>query len=80
MQLKVILTLGSLVAMAVVFFFIKHFQAKENQPASTSTDEYFLSTQSESNDRVVASGLDKITEDVSYLLDDSKLNYPRERA
>ncbi|WP_165501809.1 cell division protein ZipA C-terminal FtsZ-binding domain-containing protein [Pedobacter frigiditerrae] len=44
------------------------------QPSSTAN--YFISTQSESNERIQNLGLDKASEDASYLLDTTKLSFP----
>lgn len=46
-------------------------------PKSSSTKSgYFISTQSESNERVKSLQLDKRSEDVSYILDTSRLTFP----
>lgn len=39
-------------------------------------DDYFVSTQSESNERLVNLGLDKTSEDASHILDTTKLSFP----
>lgn len=44
------------------------------QPSSTA--KYFISTQSESNERIQNLGLDKISEDASHILDTTKLSFP----
>lgn len=42
-------------------------------------NDYFISTQSQSNDRVSALNLNKALEDVSYILDASKLSFPTKK-
>ncbi|RZK54752.1 MAG: hypothetical protein EOO91_15375, partial [Pedobacter sp.] len=42
----------------------------------TSSGNYFFSTQSESNERIQNLGLDKTSEDASYILDSTKLSFP----
>lgn len=47
------------------------------RPKSKSVlDDYFISTQSQTNDRVKNLNLDKASEDASYILDTNKLTFP----
>ena len=46
------------------------------QKPKSELDNYFISTQSQSNDRVMNLNLDKPSEDASYILDASKLSFP----
>ncbi len=48
------------------------------RPKSKSVlDDYFISTQSQTNDRVKNLNLDKASEDASYILDTNKLSFPK---
>jgi cell division protein ZipA len=58
------------ILIAGVCFFI--FRAKDKP----SLDDYFISTEGQSNDRVKSLNLDKPTEDASYILDVNKLSLP----
>lgn len=50
---------------------------QNNQKAKSGTDDYFISTESESDDRVKKLDLDKHSEDASHILDISKLAIPQ---
>ncbi len=59
-----------LLLLGLTAYFI--FKPKNN----SVLDDYFISTQSQTNDRVKNLNLDKASEDVSYILDTNKLSFP----
>lgn len=61
--------LGLLVLSVFVYFVFR-------QKSKSVLDNYFISTQSQSNDRVRNLNLDKPSEDASYILDATKLSFP----
>ncbi len=62
--------ISGLLALAVIAYII--FRPK----SKPELDNYFISTQSQSNDIVKDLNLDKPSEDASYILDASKLSFP----
>jgi cell division protein ZipA len=67
MTIYIILGLLALAVFAYFFF---------RQKPKSELDNYFISTQSQSNDRVKNLDLDKPSEDASYILDTNKLSIP----
>ncbi|MEL6589469.1 MAG: cell division protein ZipA C-terminal FtsZ-binding domain-containing protein [Bacteroidota bacterium] len=65
-----IIIAGLLIIGALVYF---NFKAKSQD----STDQFFISTQSQSKERIKGLNLDTPSEDASYILDKSKLNFPQ---
>ncbi len=63
-----------IIAGLLVIGLVSYFLSKP-KPKS-KLDNYFISTQSESNERVKMLSLDKPSEDASYLLDVTKLSFP----
>jgi cell division protein ZipA len=61
--------LGLLVLAVIAYFFFR-------QTSKSEMDNYFISTQSQSKDRVKNLNLDKPSEDASYILDTNKLSFP----
>lgn len=59
-----------ILAISVLAYFV--FRPKPK----SELDNYFISTQSQSNDRVKNLNLDKPSEDASYILDTNKLSFP----
>lgn len=70
---KVIITI---IGILILGGFIYHF-LKPNNPSNN--DEMFISTQSQSTDRVKNLNLDQPSEDVSYILSKEKLSLPQRR-
>lgn len=61
--------LGLLLIAIITYFF---FRSKSN----SELDNYFISTQSQSNNKVKNLNLDKPSEDASHILDTNKLSFP----
>jgi hypothetical protein len=57
-------------ALSIIAYFVFR------QKPKSELDNYFISTQSQSNDRVKNLNLDKPSEDASYILDTRKLSFP----
>ena len=60
-----------LLLLGLIAYFI--FRPKSN----SVLDDYFMSTQNQTNDRVKSLNLEKASEDVSYILDTNKLSFPK---
>ena len=71
MNRTVLIIFAAIILLVVVYFL---FLKKKKTPFDV--DGYFISTQSESNKRVEKLGLDKPSEDASYILDVKKLHIP----
>ncbi|HYG38625.1 MAG TPA: cell division protein ZipA C-terminal FtsZ-binding domain-containing protein [Cytophagales bacterium] len=67
--MTIYITAGLLLVGLVAYFFLKSKQ-------KSSTADYFISTQSQSNERVKNLNLDTPSEDASYILDTTKLSFP----
>ncbi len=67
--MKIYIILG-LLALSIFAYFIFRKNPK------SELDNYFISTQSQSNDRVKNLNLDKPSEDASFILDTNKLSFP----
>lgn len=67
--MTIYIILGLLAISVLAYFFFR------KKPKS-ELDNYFISTQSQSNDRVKNLNLDKPSEDASYILDANKLSFP----
>lgn len=67
--MTIYIILGLLALCAIAYFIFR-------QKSKSELDNYFISTQSQSNDRVKNLNLDKPSEDVSYILDTNKLSFP----
>lgn len=63
---------AAIILLAIIYSLF--FKQKKTRPAAS--DGYFISTESESNKRVEKLGLDKPSEDASYVLDVKKLRIP----
>jgi cell division protein ZipA len=59
-----------IMALSIIAYFVFR------QKPKSELDNYFISTQSQSNDRVKNLNLDKPSEDASYILDTRKLSFP----
>lgn len=59
-----------IIVLGVLFLLFKKEKSTSNQ------DDFFISTASQSDSRIANLGLDKSSEDVSYILDESQLNIP----
>ncbi len=59
-----------IIVIGVIFFLTK------NSKPQSSQDEFFISTVSQSADRIEKLGLNKPSEDVSHILDDSQIQIP----
>ncbi len=68
-RMTIYIILG-LLALSIIAYFIFR------QKPKSELDNYFISTQSQSNDRVKNLNLDKSSEDASYILDTNKLSIP----
>lgn len=60
-----------IIAIGLIFFFLK------NKESSSEQDNFFVSTASQSNDRIEKLELNTASEDASHILDESKLNIPK---
>lgn len=67
--MTIYIILGLLALSVLAYFAFRHKPKSE-------LDNYFISTQSQSNDRVKNLNLDKPSEDASYILDANKLSFP----
>jgi cell division protein ZipA len=67
--MTIYIILGLLALFIIIFFIYKRKPKSE-------LDNYFISTQSQSKDRIKNLNLDKPSEDVSYILDTNKLKFP----
>ncbi len=60
-----------IIVIGVIFFLSKKSESEPNQ------DEFFISTASQSADRIEKLGLNKPSEDMSHILDESQLQLPK---
>lgn len=67
--MTIYIIVGLLLMVLIAYFFLKP------KPKS-NLDNYFISTQSQSNERLKKLNLDKPSEDASYILDTNKLSFP----
>jgi cell division protein ZipA len=75
MNKTVLLVILALICMGLLVYF---FRSKPNKDQALDED-YFISTEGETEDRVRSLALDKPSEDASSILDTSKLVFPREK-
>ncbi|WP_298319632.1 cell division protein ZipA C-terminal FtsZ-binding domain-containing protein [uncultured Aquimarina sp.] len=60
-----------IIVIGIILFFTKNSKSESNQ------DEFFINTATQSADRIEKLGLNRSSEDVSYILDESKLQFPK---
>ncbi|WP_298236641.1 cell division protein ZipA C-terminal FtsZ-binding domain-containing protein [uncultured Algibacter sp.] len=63
-----------IIIIGFLFFFVKGKKSKSDQ------DDFFISTASQSSDRIEQLGLNESSEDVSHILDESQLQIPEIKA
>jgi hypothetical protein len=66
-----------LVAFGLLILITLNSGCHNKQKSEAEKDGYFISTASESDERVKKLGLDKASEDASYILDTNKLSIPK---
>jgi len=72
MNKMVYLIIGIIIIGSIAYFLFKRKKDVDN-------DEFFISTQTESNNRIKSLGLDKSSEDASHILDTSQISFPDDK-